>query len=87
MDDWRLDFVRKFRGVEFKLSPWKSLSREWDHDHCVACGAKLSDKGGSDVLREGYATTVNYVHGPYYHWVCSECFHDLKDKVGWVEVK
>jgi len=87
MSDWRIDSVEHLRGVKLKFSKWKTLRKEWDHDHCAACGAKLTDKGGDDVLREGYATTEEYSKGVYYDWVCSECFHDLKDEIEWVEVE
>jgi hypothetical protein len=86
MSDWRLDQVERLRGAALRFSAWKSLDPDWDHDHCLACGVKLSDRPFKDSLPEGYATTESDPHGPYYHWVCVPCFEELKAEIGWVAV-
>jgi hypothetical protein len=64
------------RGAILCLKKWTPYSEEWDHDHCEYCWAKFMESG-KDVLTEGYATEDDY------QWVCSECFRDLRDEMGW----
>jgi len=79
-DNWR------FRNQENYLSGVTVVHRKYrrnatnpngDHDHCSFCWAKFSLDDGPDLLKEGYATTDDY------HWICSQCFEDFKDRFHW----
>lgn len=88
--DWRLQHLETqpyLRGVCFLRKPYKRPRPEWDHDHCVACWAKLAEPEmeSEDVIHEGYATTASYVRGADYEWVCPTCFEEFKSDMGWVE--
>ncbi|MGZ8346509.1 MAG: hypothetical protein ACXWUP_05275, partial [Allosphingosinicella sp.] len=53
-----------------------------DHDHCVACWAPFAALGSdeNESVHEGYATTVAYVHGAEYDWVCEPCFREFRKR-------
>jgi hypothetical protein len=80
---WRLGNAGFLKGMTFVRRRWWSYREGWDHDHCEACWAKLSDSGGSEVLHEGYTTTADHEQGEGYHWVCPQCFLDLKEDLQW----
>ncbi len=77
MTDWRLQGQEKhLQGAVLERKAYQPYRREWEHDHCEFCSAKLSlDVPGA--LREGYATPDNY------RWVCEDCYGDFKDLLGW----
>jgi len=83
-EDWRLVFVLHLKDVEFRFQPWASLTPEWDHDHCTACGVKIWNRPEIEGLSEGYATTESFAKGPLYEWLCADCFADLQPVMGWV---
>ena len=76
MDDWRIENARHTKGAMLAFKKYTRYSESWDHDHCEGCWATFMESG-SDVLSVGYATADNY------RWICSNCFHDLKDIMGW----
>jgi hypothetical protein len=54
--DWRLEHLETqshLRGVTFVRKPYAAPRPGWDHDHCVACWAKLAEPN---------AVAVNAVH-------------------------
>jgi hypothetical protein len=62
---------------------WKAYYRwddNWDHDHCVFCGATLSLEE-PDVLKAGYAVQGGS-HGDDYHWVCGPCADERREPFG-----
>jgi hypothetical protein len=91
--DWRLQHLETqpyLRGVSFVRKPYRAPRPRWDHDHCVACWAKLAEPGyleNPDIVPEGYATTAEFVRGADYDWVCSECFHQFRELMEWKEVR
>jgi hypothetical protein len=81
---WRVDNAEHLKGVPLKFQRYTKWRDDWDHDHCAGCWAKLAEDKEDGVLNEGYATTASYPRGERYEWVCSECFVDLKETLGWV---
>jgi len=74
--DWRVDLAMHTKGATLTRKMYVRRREEWDHDHCEACTKKFSETIPG-ALREGYATSDNY------RWICSECFNDLKEQMGW----
>ena len=85
MSDARTMFADRLRGLGLRRKKYKNWSDSWDHDHCAACWAKISE--AEDTLNEGYATCSDYVHGEDYEWVCPTCFAELAEEMGWTEVE
>jgi hypothetical protein len=88
--DWRLEHLQTqpyLRGVSFVRKTYRAYRRGWDHDHCVACWAKLTERSmdGDTILHEGYATTAEYVHGADYAWACISCFERFSGDMGWID--
>ena len=85
--DWRLEHLETqpyLRGVAFVRKPYRKPKPTWDHDHCVACWAKLAERDvASADVHEGYATTKDYKHGENYDWVCVPCFELFRDAMEW----
>lgn len=52
-------------------STYKMPSPNWDHDHCVFCFDKFSER--PDDLSEGYHTADRK------YWICPECFDDFRE--------
>ncbi len=77
MADWRIDNAKRTRGALLRLTKYSRPSEDWDHDHCEGCWAKFMDTGSTNALTEGYVTEDNR------RWICSDCFRDLKDEMGW----
>jgi hypothetical protein len=76
MSDWRLQGQENFLyGKPLKKRKYQIHRDGWEHDHCEFCGAKFSLKGND--LKEGFSTIDNY------HWICTTCFDDFKDKFNW----
>ena len=79
-DDWRISGQEKYlENSIFRYSAYKAVSPDWEHDHCECCNQKLTENT-QGTLHEGYVTLDDY------HWVCSKCFIDFKDRFEWVEV-
>jgi hypothetical protein len=83
-EDWRLQHLRtqpRLRGASFVRKPYREYRTGWDHDHCCACWAKLTEPGAgnADGAREGYATTAGYFLGADYDWICLPCFEEFRD--------
>jgi hypothetical protein len=74
--DWRIDGLKWTRGATVRFSSYLRPSERWDHDHCEGCWTKFMETASPDVLVEGYVTEDD-------RWICPECFHDLKDEMGW----
>jgi hypothetical protein len=87
MADWRIENCKVLRAVKLQRKPYRKRSESWDHDHCAACGAKFAEFDGPEIHHEGYATCEDYDLGAEYDWVCVRCFSELKDEMGWEEVK
>jgi len=85
-EDWRSVGARFLRGTRLQRRQWRQWSAQWDHDHCSGCNAEFSNSTAPDILHEGYTTCSDFVHGAGYEWLCPECFSDLKDTMGWIEV-
>ncbi|UPK31997.1 hypothetical protein IVB18_27145 [Bradyrhizobium sp. 186] len=80
----KLDYLRSFEGLKWRRSSWMRPPNNprWDHDHRIACWAKLSDETPSP-LREGYTTEIDHLPGLRNEWVCAECFSRLKEELRW----
>jgi hypothetical protein len=85
--NWRLESVAHLASQPLRRKKWTRWSREWDHNHCEYCGAKFAEFEGEDILKEGFASTEAHPRGENYHWVCINCFADLKDLIGWYAVE
>jgi hypothetical protein len=83
MKDWRVDLVEHLRGQRLLFSKYRQPSPQWNHDHCAACFATFAEFEGPDHQYEGYTVGPEYRHGREYEWVCTRCFADLKDEMGW----
>jgi hypothetical protein len=93
--DWRLEHLETqpyLRDAAFVRKPYRAPRADWDHDHCDACWAKLSEVEvpGEVTQNEGFATTVVYSKGAdservCVEWVCVECFALFRNEMGWVE--
>ncbi|MGZ8350295.1 MAG: hypothetical protein ACXWU2_09730 [Allosphingosinicella sp.] len=72
-------------GVAFRRKSYAAPGPHWDHDHCVACWAPFAALGSdeNESVHESYATTVAYVHGAEYDWVCEPCFREFRKAMGW----
>jgi hypothetical protein len=80
---WRIETGHFLRGVVLEPRRWHAPSEHWDHDHCSCCWVKFAEWEGPEIQHSGYTTTDEYEHGAGYHWVCEECFRDLKDEMNW----
>jgi hypothetical protein len=79
-DDWRLTNQENYlKGVTLVHRKYNQSieNPNLDHDHCCFCWAKFSLFDDPEFLKEGYATTDGY------HWICSQCFEDFKDRFQW----
>jgi len=74
--DWRIDNAKWTRGAVVRFQKYTQPREDWDHDHCEGCWAKFMETSSSEALVEGYATADN-------RWICSECFRDLQQEMGW----
>lgn len=84
--DWRAETAEFIRGERFRRKKYNPSSKDWDHDHCAACWAKFADSEGQEIQHEGYATVAESKWGADYHWICLQCFYDLREAMGWIEV-
>ena len=80
---WRIDQAGFLKGATLQWRNWKAPSAQWDHDHCACCWAKFAEWDAPEIQHQGYTTTDLHSHGAGYHWVCEECFTDLKDEMQW----
>jgi len=80
---WRIDNANHLQNVRWQFRRYARWSENWDHDHCAACWAKFAEFAGLDIQHEGYATSDDYPKGAGYEWVCTTCFNDLKEDMGW----
>lgn len=72
--DWRNRGQESFlQNATLHSANYTAPSETWTHDHCEFCWATFSDED----LSKGYTTADRY------HWICPECFHDLKDIFSW----
>lgn len=85
--DWRAETAEFIRGERLRRKKYKAPSKRWDHDHCAACWAKFADFDGPEILHEGYTTIAESKWGADYHWVCPQCFSDLRELMEWIEIK
>ena len=83
MKDWRIDLVESLRSQRLVWSEYRQPSPEWDHDHCLGCGATFSELDSPEYLQHGYTTGAEYSHGKEYEWICSQCFADLAQFMDW----
>ena len=89
--DWRLEQLESqshLRGAALIRKRYQAPSREWDHDHCVACWATLAERpiGGTNLLHEGYTTTADFARGADYDWNCVPCFESFSKAMEWRDV-
>jgi len=79
MADWRTDNAKRTRGAAVRFQKYTAPRPDWDHDHCEGCWAKFMESASPEILTEGYVTQDN-------RWICAECFHDLREEMGWTLV-
>jgi hypothetical protein len=77
MADWRIENAKWTRGAVLRFRKYKHAREDRDHDHCEGCWAKFMESGPPDVLTEGYVTDDSS------RSICSTCFQDLKEEMGW----
>jgi hypothetical protein len=80
--EWRIQFARHTRGATVRLAKYSRPRASSDYDRCEACFVKFMETAAAPgVLTEGYVTQDGR------HWICGQCFRDLKDAMGWRLVK
>jgi hypothetical protein len=63
--------------------------RAWDHDDCHFCHEASFSEAYDGDLREGWTAewlprlADAVLQGPGYHWVCLDCFEELRDYFAW----
>jgi len=81
---WRLENAKHLKGRTLALKRYFRPNENWDHDHCVACWAKVAEFEGQEIIHEGYVTLPdNSKNDRYQWWICPECFSDLSMTLGW----
>ena len=84
-DDWRLTAgpvlgnEEKLKNIPLYHIPFRPLSQQWDHEHCVFCWDKFAPLEG--CLQEGYCTSPKNERSAF--WICPECYGDFKELFGW----
>jgi hypothetical protein len=54
-DDWRLTWEADWmHGAKLERRRFTAPTADWDHEHCVLCQSKFSDRPDDDAIREGY---------------------------------
>ena len=77
MPDWRISTAQRIKGATLRFKKYTRWSDVWEHEHCVGCWAKFMEtKVSPEILTEGYVTKDD-------HWVCPECFGDLREIMEW----
>ncbi len=76
VEDWRINNARSITGCTLLRRHFRA-SQGQPVEHCVGCWAKFSEKGGSDMLDEGYCTYSEY------DWVCGNCYEELRRPMQW----
>ena len=59
-----------FHRIEYE-PPYK----DWDHDHCEGCTAKLMQDGLHNTLSIGFADAEDTENA--YSWLCDDCYRIL----------
>jgi len=80
---WRMETGWYLKGATLRKAKWRKRNADWDHDHCSCCWAKFAEWDGPEILHEGYTTTEQHPPGVGYHWVCEQCFDDLRSEMQW----
>ena len=84
-DDWRLvagsicGQEEKYKNIPVYHIPFKPLSEQWDHEHCIFCWDKFYLH--PECLQEGYCTRAENCREA--DWICPTCYEDFKDIFGW----
>lgn len=83
-DDWRLNGQESYlkdilKDIPLYFIPFRPLSEQWDHEHCVFCWAKFYLH--PECLQEGYCTRPQNSRDA--DWICPECYEDFKEMFGW----
>ena len=75
--DWRLQGQEKYLfSIQLVFKNYLDRATNSEHDHCEFCCNKFSELIPK-CLTSGYTTENDY------HWICSTCFIDFKDKFEW----
>lgn len=74
MGDGYMKYMGFMVGRELIYNRFQS-DGENDHEHCVICGEKFSEKASD--LHCGYCTTDAA------HWICEACFEEYHDEYQW----
>lgn len=79
-DDWRLcGQEEELMDARLVKKEYRMPSETWDHDHCVFCWDKFSER--EEDLHEGYCVVGRN------RWICQQCFCDFKDMFRWTVEK
>ena len=80
--EWRLGGQERYlTGVTLRWQEYHASRADWDHDHCAFCWKKFMERTTPNVEHAGYATADQK------HWICRQCFDDLRDRFGWVVIQ
>lgn len=80
--DWRYSEDGEYnylRGLVMTRKAYARQSEAWDHEHGEFCWQTFAEYDGADTGREGYSDEAED------YWVCSRCYKDFKDALGWRE--
>jgi len=53
-----LELLKDYQGATFRFKKYTAPCEDWRYDHCAGCWATFAEYDGSDVLHEGYVTSV-----------------------------
>lgn len=74
-----LGLEEQLKNIPIYHIPFRPLSEQWDHGHCIFCWAKFYLH--EECLQEGYCTQPQNSRDAV--WICPECYADFKEMFGW----
>ncbi len=80
--DWRVGGQERYlTGATLRWQEYRAPRADWDHDHCAFCWAKFMEGSAPNVQHAGYTTADTK------HWICKQCFMDLRERFKWKVVE
>jgi hypothetical protein len=85
---WRWARWRERAAVSYDPKTGEETPDVWDHDHCHFCYQTAFSERYDGDLREGWTTSGPAgkpvsEQQPNYHWVCPQCFVQLRERFQW----
>lgn len=99
-DDWRRRGQEQYlTGAQLTWKHYRSLTAEWEHEHCEFCWHKFLDPSYSPAHRQalekepdkhsaaGYTNLADESRAAGKWWICKQCFDDFKEEFEWTVVE